>query len=130
MNEAPVANRDAPLDRNVLLFRVLIADMTPPSLAHCSAKLTSQCVTAVELNKPEGVSNPQNCGWDREMNWCVSTAWRVFCSENNKDGNRLLKSGLEVHVEGGQFLGKGNERLWSQFQESITRLPHRLLGGR
>lgn len=30
MNEAPVATKDAPLDRNVLLFILLFADITSP----------------------------------------------------------------------------------------------------
>src|SRR5215467_5062709 len=76
------------------------------------------------------VSNPQNCDWDREMNWCVGTAWRMLCSIHKKYRSRQLWSDVEVHVDGGQFLAKGGERLWSQLEESITSLPHWLLSGR
>jgi len=54
----------------------------------------------------------------------------MFCSINKKYRSRQLWSDVELHVEGGQFLGKGSERLRSQLEESITSLPHRLLSGR
>jgi len=127
-----VANRDAPVDRNVLLFRALIADMTPPSLAYCSAKPNRQFRLTYPLNTAsrKEVSNPQNGGWDGEMNWCVGTAWRMFCSIYKKYRCRRLWSSDELHVDGRKFLGKGSERLRSQLEESITSLPHRLLSGR
>jgi hypothetical protein len=64
------------------------------------------------------------------MDWCVSSAWRVFWSEVKVYRSRQLMIGIHVHVDEGQFLGKGSVRLWSELKESITRLPHRLLSGR
>jgi hypothetical protein len=55
MNEAPVANRDAPVDRNVLLFRVLMADMTPPLwLIVQKNRIGSFVCLCPEHSKPEG----------------------------------------------------------------------------
>ena len=65
------------------------------------------------------------------MNWSVGTEWRVFSSENKEYGSRQLRNDLKFqHFEDGQVLARGSVRLWSQFEESITRLPHRLLSGR
>ena len=124
MNEAPVATRDAPVDRNILLLIVLIADMIPP------VWLTVRVHFLSANQNPKEVSNPQNGGWDGEMNWCVGTAWRMFCSIYKKYRCRRLWSSDELHVDGRKFLGKGSERLRSQLEESITSLPHRLLSGR
>jgi hypothetical protein len=64
------------------------------------------------------------------MNWCVGTAWRMFCTINKKYRSRQLWSDVNLHIESGQFLGKRCERLWSQLEKGITSLSYRLLRGR
>lgn len=64
------------------------------------------------------------------MYWCSGTAWRMFCSINKKYRSRQLWSDVELRIEGRQFLAKRSERLRSQLEEGITRLPHGLLRGR
>jgi hypothetical protein len=55
MNEAPVATRDAPVERNVLRFIVWMVDINLPLLAQGSAKLSSQFhLTALGYRKPKG----------------------------------------------------------------------------
>jgi hypothetical protein len=126
MNEAPVAISDAPVVRNVLLLRVLIAGMTFPfrGLRFAFSFLTQR--------NPKEVSNSQNGGWDREVYGSVGTAWRVCRSENTKYRTRQLRSDFNVnrHLKDGQFVARGSMRLRSQFKEGIANLPDRLLSAR
>jgi hypothetical protein len=131
MIEAPVAAREAPAERNVLRFIVWMADITPPSwliVRTMEQPVSSDCSSNTASQKE--VSNPQHCGWDREMNRCLGTAWRLLRSVDTEYRSRQLKGHVEVHVESGRFLRKGRMGLWSQLQERITGLPHRLFGGR
>jgi hypothetical protein len=122
MSEAPLASRDPALDRNVLLFRMFLADMTPPSLAIVQ-KIEQAVPSAVPgTRKPEGVSNSQNRGGDGRMNGCVGAAWRMFCSIDKKYRGRHCWSDGKLHVDGRQFHGKGSEGLRSQLKENIARL--------
>jgi hypothetical protein len=80
VNEAPVATREARIETKLLLLIVLMADITPPFLAHAPSE-HRKWIEVSAHQTPTEVSNPQHCSWDREMNWCVGTARRVFRSE-------------------------------------------------
>jgi hypothetical protein len=77
MNEAPVAISDAPVDRNVLLLKVLIAGMTPPfrGLRFASIFLAQRnptkgyqiLKTVVGIERCTEVSAPRGEGSGREM---------------------------------------------------------------
>src|SRR5437868_9026778 len=108
MNEAPVATIDAPVDRKLLLFIVLMAGMITPFVGLSFSNMEQAVLPDCPSNSAslKEVSNPQNGGWDREVNWCVSTAWRMFCTQN-KEYRSPWRNGLRVYIEAGQFLAEG-----------------------
>ena len=54
MNEAPLATREVPAERNVLRFIVWMVDMNPPLLARGSASGAASFLTGLERRKAKG----------------------------------------------------------------------------